>query len=271
VSGLAQIAFRAVCRRHPVTTGVTDFYAGDWAHTVASSEEFLLRMGGRLDVAGRSVLDIGCGTGALAQLLARRGAAHVHGTDIEASAIEYARNRLAAEAPELADRLTFQVVSGMADLGDRRFDVIVSKDSFEHFEDPEGFVASAGDHLTPGGVLAIGFGPTWKSPYGGHLHHMTRLPWAHLLFPEAVVMEERRRFSVGKWDGAWRYEEVTGGLNRMTYERFLRIMRSSGYRPVYFATNVRGGRASGVLNTARRIRGLREYLTFNLYGIWRRA
>jgi len=48
--------------------------------------------------------------------------------------------------------------------------------------------------LAHGWRIAIGFGPLWKSPYGGHIGYMTRLPWAHLLFSERAIMRERRRF-----------------------------------------------------------------------------
>jgi len=49
-------------------------------------------------------------------------------------------------------------------------------------------------YLKQDGLLVIGFSPLWKAPYGGHIRFMTKLPWAHLIFPEEVIMAERRRF-----------------------------------------------------------------------------
>jgi len=43
---------------------------------------------------------------------------------------------------------------------------------------------------------------------------MTPLPWAHLLFPESVIMNERKRFRPD--ENANKFEEVKGGLNKMT-------------------------------------------------------
>ena len=61
------------------------------------------------------------------------------------------------------------------------------------------------------------------------MHFFTRVPWVHLLFPESVVMRVRSRFRA---DGARKYEEVEGGLNRMSVRRFLRVMSEAGFRVV---------------------------------------
>jgi hypothetical protein len=55
----------------------------------------------------------------------------------------------------------------------------------------------------------------------------TRLPWVNLLFPERDVMAVR---SLYRHDGATRYEDIEGGLNRMTVARFERLMQESGMR-----------------------------------------
>jgi hypothetical protein len=89
--------------------------------------------------------------------------------------------------------------------------MILSKDSFEHYDDPEHFITTIAERLNPGGELVIGFGPLWKSPTGGHINYMTPLPWAHLLFSENVIMAERRRFR--PQENARRWSEVRGGLN----------------------------------------------------------
>jgi len=52
-----------------------------------------------------------------------------------------------------------------------------------------------------------------------------RLPWVNVLFPEKAVMRVR---SLYRSDGAMRYEDVEGGLNRMTVAKFERLMKTSG-------------------------------------------
>lgn len=57
-----------------------------------------------LDVAGKTVLDVGCGTGVLAFVLLQRGASSAIGTDIEARAVESARQN--SELLALDDRFS---------------------------------------------------------------------------------------------------------------------------------------------------------------------
>lgn len=79
--------------------------------------------------------------------------------------------------------------------------------------------------VKPGGKVIITFAEPWFSPRGHHMDGFTRLPWVNLLFPEGDVMAVR---SLYRDDGATRYEDVEGGLNRMTVGRFERLMSRSG-------------------------------------------
>jgi SAM-dependent methyltransferase len=147
--------------------------------------------------------------------LVRRGAQRVVGADIGG---EKALRNLAQERPEIQQRVEILKTHGtLRELGDERFDLVFSKDSFEHFSDPERVVEAMVGAVRPGGQLVIGFGPLWKGPTGGHIDFVTKLPWAHLLFPEPVIMAERRRFRPD--EGARRFEEIKGGLTRMTLDR----------------------------------------------------
>jgi magnesium-protoporphyrin O-methyltransferase len=83
-----------------------------------------------LDLNGRRVLDAGCGTGALAQELARRGA-QVVAVDIAASMVELARQR--AARLDLSGSIEF--LSGdMTDPALGEFDHVVAMDSLIHYE-----------------------------------------------------------------------------------------------------------------------------------------
>jgi hypothetical protein len=59
---------------------------------------------------------------------------------------------------------------------------------------------------------------------------ITKLPWVNILFPERVVLAVRSRY---RTDGAQRYEEYEGGLNRMSLRKFDGIMKRSGAKIVY--------------------------------------
>lgn len=211
------------------------------------------------------MLDVGCGRGATSVEIARCGAERVVGIDLEIAP----QARALIAAPELASRIELVETSGaLAELGSRQFDVVLSKDCFEHYADPERFVFRMADRIAPGGLLAIGFGPLWRSPTGGHIDYMTRVPWAHLLFPEDVIMDERRRFRPA--EEAHSFEEIRGGLNRMTLGRFEAIMRSSRLECVSFETNVSAHPVVRAMKLLARLPPLRELFTTNVYGVWRK-
>lgn len=161
---------------------------------------------------GSHVLDIGCGTGALAIGLARRGCTVV-GVDIQEHLLEEARS-LAGDTPVHFTR-HFEAA---------KFDWVVSVNSMEHFANPLAMLRDMRSALTATGRIVVTFCPTWFAPYGAHMHFFTKVPWVHLLFPERTVLAVRARFIN---DGAMRYEDVTGGLNRMTVRRFYGLVREA--------------------------------------------
>jgi magnesium-protoporphyrin O-methyltransferase len=81
------------------------------------------------DLAGRRVLDAGCGTGALAVELARRGA-RVVAVDLSATLVALAGERAATDLDQ--GRLEFRV-GDMLDPAFGRFDHIVAMDSLIHY------------------------------------------------------------------------------------------------------------------------------------------
>lgn len=169
------------------------------------------------EVRGKDVLDFGCGAGSEAVELARV-ARSVYGLDINEKLLEQARVRAASSG--VGDRCAF----GTTPPADR-VDVIVSLDSFEHFADPEGVLEAMYDVLRPGGRVVTSFGPTWYHPYGGHLFSV--FPWAHLIFSERALIRWRSDI---RSDGATRFAEVEGGLNRMTIARFEQVAQASRFR-----------------------------------------
>ena len=75
-------------------------------------------------------------------------------------------------------------------LKDNGFDVVISHNSFEHFELPEKILAEMVRITKPGGHILIKFGPPWMNPWGRHMSGTIRrdLPWIHLIVPEKVIM-----------------------------------------------------------------------------------
>jgi SAM-dependent methyltransferase len=187
----------------------------------------------------------------------------VVGIDINKHAIDFAKSKLADDYQKLSNIVEFKHVD---DIKNEKFDIVLSKDCFEHYADPENFIFTMKQHLKKEGILVIGFGPLWKAPYGGHINFMTKVPWAHLIFPESVIMAERKRFRPD--ENAESFEQVAGGLNKMTFKRYLNIIQESGLEIEYFKTNVSSkSRLMGLFNVLRRIPFCKEFFTYNLYSI----
>jgi ubiquinone/menaquinone biosynthesis C-methylase UbiE len=179
----------------------------------------LLGAGLQSAIRGKIVIDFGCGKGEEAIEMARMGALRVTGVDIQDAYLEIARERAATAG--FADQCTFVTATSEA------ADVITSIDAFEHFDDPAAILRMMFSLLKPGGEVLLSFGPTWFHPLGGHLFSV--FPWAHVLFAEEALIRWRSDF---KSDGARRFSEVAGGLNRMTLRRFEQLVSESGFRAI---------------------------------------
>ncbi len=106
-----------------------------------------------LDVRDRSILDIGCGLGGPAFIMARDYGARVTGIDIEAALIDKANAR-AAELG-LADCATFMLVEpGPLQFADDSFDIVVSCGAFTQIEDKQTIYGECLRVLRPDGVLS---------------------------------------------------------------------------------------------------------------------
>jgi SAM-dependent methyltransferase len=169
-------------------------------------------------VSGKSVLDFGCGLGNQAAKLALDHGCYVTGIDLPRPYLQSHWGQFAS-IPNL--RLTTNLPAS------EQFDVVYSCSSFEHFSEPEAILRLMAERVKPGGRIVITFAEPWYSNNGSHMGGFCRLPWVNLIFSERTIMRVRSRY---RNDGAQRFEEVEGGLNRMSVAKFERIIRSSGMR-----------------------------------------
>jgi ubiquinone/menaquinone biosynthesis C-methylase UbiE len=174
--------------------------------------EALLGPGISDQIAGKVVLDFGCGPGTEAIELARHGAKHVIGLDIQEKFLAEARARQATAG---VSNCTF--VSAY----DSKVDVILSIDSFEHFSNPGQVLNEMARLLKTDGKVIVSFGPPWYHPKGGHFPLFV---WAHLLLSEKALMTWRSQY---KTDNATRFHEVAGGLIQMSIRKFERLVANS--------------------------------------------
>ena len=153
---------------------------------------------------GKRVLEVGCGTGTLAEAIAQRGAESVLGIDYSAEAIGFA-----ARTHRRAN-LEFRCM----DAGDLRgkYDVVVSVGTIEHTDDPFAFLRSLARFLVARGSLIITC-PNWINPRGYMLLTLwflfrARITLADLHYLTPKEMEEwarrlRMRLSWRTVDHEW--------------------------------------------------------------------
>lgn len=107
-----------------------------------------------LDLKGKQVLDIGCGSGGITlHLVTRHIAGHVTGFDVEAPVIEAARARAAGRG--LSDRADFvHGTPGPLPFADASFDMVFTKDALLHVPDKDALFRDIFRVMKPGGVFA---------------------------------------------------------------------------------------------------------------------
>ncbi len=159
------------------------------------------------DVAGKDVLELGCGAAQWSILLARRGA-RVVGLDNSARQLEHARRMLAEAGVE------FPLVHASAEevpLPDESFDVVFCDHGAFSWADPYRVVPEAARLLRPRGLLAF---------------NMTSSLASLCFDPETDGLGERLHLD---YFGMRRLDESEGGVNfNLPYGEWIRLLRRHG-------------------------------------------
>jgi 2-polyprenyl-3-methyl-5-hydroxy-6-metoxy-1,4-benzoquinol methylase len=174
-------------------------------------------------IRGKRVADFGCGWGYQSAAMLAAGALEVLCVELAPERNEGTRALL--ESLGLASRA--QVCRTASEAIQASCDLVLSLDAMEHYGDPAMVLREMHGLLKKGGLAMISFGPPWYSPFGAHVHYFAPLPWVHLLFTEETVLAVRSDY---RKDGAHRYEDVEGGLNRMSLRKFESLIAKAGFR-----------------------------------------
>jgi ubiquinone/menaquinone biosynthesis C-methylase UbiE len=185
-----------------------------------------------LELEDRRVLDLGCGLGRPACILAGKYGAHVVGTDLEPPLIERARRR--AVRLGLSDRTEFEVVKpGLLTFEDESFDVIVSAGGVTQTADKVGIFREFRRVLKPGGTFS---GYDWmrcEGEYSEDMRHWFEMEGLTYAMETPVGQEATLREAgfdeVSVVDGsAWYRARVRTEYERLRTSDFPRLVELVG-------------------------------------------
>jgi len=184
------------------------------------------------EIQGKTILDIGAGSGGKTTFYALNGAKRLTGIDTEERFIMQARDFASSKNARNidfivadAEEMPFQNAS---------FDMCVMNDVFEHLSKPEVVLQEVNRVLKPHGKVFIN-SPPYFHPYGAHLTDLIGIPYVHLLFPEPVLINAYKKLALETKSAEKRInlrfgivdnrEQITY-INKMTIARFEEIIRN---------------------------------------------
>ena len=132
------------------------------------------------EIQGKTILDIGAGSGGKTTFYALNGAKRLTGIDMEEGFIRQARDFASSRN---ANNIDFIVANAEEmPFQDASFDMCVMNDVFEHLSKPEVVLQEVNRVLKPHSKVFIN-SPPYFHPYGAHLTDLIGIPYVHLLFP----------------------------------------------------------------------------------------
>lgn len=168
-------------------------------------------------ITGKRVIDIGCANGMESLALLEIGAFEVIGIDIRIDPEK--SNLLKQEYPDKRYELEIMDAVSMT-FESESFDSAVTCGSFEHFLYPETVLKECKRVIKTGGRIFLTSG-VWSHPWGAHMMFFTKVPWVQFFFSEKTIMNVRKLY---RNDGASKFQEVEGGLNKVGIRKFNMIV-----------------------------------------------
>ena len=178
---------------------------------------------------GSRVLDVGCGIGGSARILARDYGFEVLGISISPGQIERARQLTPAGLP-----CRFAVMDALAlELADASFDAVWTVEAGPHMPDKQRFADELLRMLKPGGLLAVA---DWNrrdaavqplSRLERWVMHQLLVQWAHPEF--ASIPGFRRNLEASPWAGG--LQVITADWSRATLPSWIESILEAARRP----------------------------------------
>lgn len=212
------------------------------------------------DVAGKDVLDFGCGDGPLSFYLAEsQRPRSILGVDLYPEAVRRASAALRARQLPEETRVEFRLgaVDGIP-APDDSIDTIVAFDCMEHVMSPLPILREWRRILRRGGKCLIEWFP-YKGPWGPHMESLIPIPWAHVIFGQAAMFRAAERIydlpefvprhwdrdatgakKPNKWRG-WSSFAQQGYINELDLKGLRSLARAAGLQIVRMEKHSFGG------------------------------
>lgn len=237
---------------------------------------------GPADLAGKDVVDIGCGWGGKAICYAEQtGLRSIEGFDLPEFFDPAVPQAVAAERGLTNCRFGVGTAEDIP-FPDESFDVAIIDDVLEHVRSPARAMAECHRVLRPGGLAIVKF-PSFKMMGAHHLDRALTWPGLHFFVPVRVWAaglndyllrsEGRAHFEPFDEIAATDYHPaITRNLNGVDFSSFEQIVRSTGFTPLILEPVPARIRREGLIRrllapayaAAIRLPGLRERLAVTI-------
>ena len=178
------------------------------------------------------ILDFGCGFGGHSLSCSKINNCEVYGIDIDPNHIMIA-NKLKKKYK--AKNVTFELRDILSDPlpPEDQFNIIMFNDVIEHIpvEALTKILEESRKHLTANGKIYFGY-PPWEGPYAAHVYRAIKIPWIQYL-PNKITLKlikNNNQEIIGYIESD--LIQAYNGLNRITHEKILRILRKVNLTPI---------------------------------------
>jgi SAM-dependent methyltransferase len=167
-----------------------------------------------VDLADKTVLEVGCGNGYELWSMAHNLGADAYGVDIQQPDCweDLVGDRVHLQRADLTEHNPF---------AENMFDRVVSYTVWEHVLHPHQLLEETFRIMKPGGLQWLRAN-LWAGPMASHRYREIYFPWPHHLFSDDVIAEWDAKNGRGPEGSAW--------VNKLTWNHYERYIHDIGFR-----------------------------------------